>query len=100
MDRRKFMLTAPAAALPTAHSITPEYDQAEPLRVFRALSPEDQMLVLTIAQRLTGASYYKGQAPHRRGDWADQQRALVRRRSKRQLMNSDARGKTGRPIRQ
>ena len=52
MDRRKFMLTAPAAALPTAHSIAPEYDQAEPLRVFRALSPEDQMLVLTIAQRL------------------------------------------------
>ena len=53
MDRRKFMTAAPATALPSLASLPPTNDRAEAMAVFRALSPEDQALVLAVALRLS-----------------------------------------------
>jgi hypothetical protein len=53
MDRRKFMTAAPATALPALATLGPAADRSEAMAVFRALSPDDQALVLAVALRLS-----------------------------------------------
>ena len=53
MDRRKFMTAAPATALPAFRTLDPVPDRSEAMAVFRALSRDDQALVLAVALRLS-----------------------------------------------